>query len=71
VAQLEFSEFYRSGQAMCLRAVLASVGDRSLAEDLVAEAFTRAWMSWATGEPASRTARLGGPYRLERRNAGR
>lgn len=48
MGQLEFSEFYRSGQAMCLRAVLASVGDRSLAEDLVAEAFTRAWMSWAT-----------------------
>jgi RNA polymerase sigma-70 factor (sigma-E family) len=47
VEQLEFSEFYRSGQAACLRAVLASVGDRQLAEDLVAEAFTRAWMSWA------------------------
>lgn len=44
--QLEFHEFYRSGQAACLRAVLASVGDRQLAEDLVAEAFTRAWMSW-------------------------
>jgi RNA polymerase sigma-70 factor (ECF subfamily) len=47
VGQLEFNEFYRSGQAVCLRAVLASVGDRQLAEDLVAEAFTRAWMSWA------------------------
>jgi RNA polymerase sigma-70 factor (ECF subfamily) len=47
VEQLEFNEFYRSGQALCLRAVLASVGDRQLAEDLVAEAFTRAWMSWA------------------------
>jgi RNA polymerase sigma factor (sigma-70 family) len=29
-----------------LRAVLAVVGDRQLAEDLVSEAFTRAWMSW-------------------------
>ena len=47
VGQLEFNEFYRSGQAACLRAVVASVGDRQLAEDLVAEAFTRAWMSWA------------------------
>jgi RNA polymerase sigma-70 factor (ECF subfamily) len=26
--------------------VLACVGDRQLAEDLVAEAFTRAWMAW-------------------------
>jgi DNA-directed RNA polymerase specialized sigma24 family protein len=48
VEQLEFEEFYRSGQAVCLRAVLASVGDRQTAEDLVAEAFTRAWMSWST-----------------------
>jgi RNA polymerase sigma factor (sigma-70 family) len=46
MAQMEFTEFYRSGQTKCLRAVLASVGDRQLAEDLVAEAFTRAWMSW-------------------------
>lgn len=44
--QLEFGDFYRDGQSACLRAVLASVGDRQLAEDLVAEAFTRAWMSW-------------------------
>jgi DNA-directed RNA polymerase specialized sigma24 family protein len=46
VKQLEFEEFYRSSRDVCLRAVLASVGDRQLAEDLVAEAFTRAWMSW-------------------------
>jgi RNA polymerase sigma-70 factor (sigma-E family) len=46
VRQLEFSEFYRSDRDACLRAVLASVGDRQLAEDLVAEAFTRAWVSW-------------------------
>jgi RNA polymerase sigma factor (sigma-70 family) len=31
---------------MCLRAVLASVADQQLAEDLVAEAFARAWVSW-------------------------
>jgi len=46
VKQQEFTQFYRSDQAACLRAVLVSVGDRQLAEDLVAEAFTRAWTSW-------------------------
>ena len=44
--QLEFSEFYEVNRDVCLRAVLAGVGDRQLAEDLVAEAFTRAWTSW-------------------------
>jgi DNA-directed RNA polymerase specialized sigma24 family protein len=42
----EFTEFYTSAKDDCLRIVLVSVGDRQLAEDLVAEAFTRAWMSW-------------------------
>jgi RNA polymerase sigma-70 factor (sigma-E family) len=46
VKQREFTEFYRTNQAACLRAVLVSVGDRQLAEDLVAEAFTRAWTCW-------------------------
>ena len=46
VKQLEFQEFYRASRDVCLRAVLAGVGDRQLAEDLVAEAFTRAWGSW-------------------------
>lgn len=44
--QLEFKEFYQESRDVCLRAVLVSVGDRQLAEDLVAEAFTRAWASW-------------------------
>jgi RNA polymerase sigma-70 factor (sigma-E family) len=44
----EFTEFYTSAKDDCLRIVLVSVGDRQLAEDLVAEAFTRAWMSWRT-----------------------
>ncbi|MBD0740926.1 sigma-70 family RNA polymerase sigma factor [Streptomyces sp. CBMA152] len=44
--QLEFKEFYRDSRDACLRTVLASVGDRQLAEDLVAEAFTRAWTAW-------------------------
>jgi RNA polymerase sigma-70 factor (sigma-E family) len=42
----EFTDFYTSARDDCLRIVLVSVGDRQLAEDLVAEAFTRAWMSW-------------------------
>ena len=46
--QLEFQEFYGTSRDTCLRAVLASVGDRQLAEDLVAEAFTRAWVSWGS-----------------------
>jgi RNA polymerase sigma-70 factor (sigma-E family) len=46
VKQLEFQEFYQASRDACLRAVLAGVGDRQLAEDLVAEAFTRAWVSW-------------------------
>jgi len=42
----EFTEFYTSSRDDCLRIVLVSVGNSQLAEDLVAEAFTRAWMSW-------------------------
>lgn len=42
----EFTELYTSIRDDCLRIVLVSVGDRQLAEDLVAEAFTRAWTSW-------------------------
>ena len=50
----EFAEFYLTSQDGCLRAVYASVGDRLLAEDLVAEAFSRAWASWrkVSGHPA-------------------
>jgi DNA-directed RNA polymerase specialized sigma24 family protein len=43
---VEFAEFYRSSCDDCLRIVLLNVGDRQLAEDLVAEAYTRAWVSW-------------------------
>lgn len=42
----EFTEFYAAAKDDCLRIVLVSVADPQLAEDLVAEAFTRAWMSW-------------------------
>lgn len=41
-----FAEFYSSASDDCLRVVLAAVRDRQAAEDLVAEAFTRAWASW-------------------------
>ena len=43
---MEFAEFYESARDDCLRVVLLNVGDRQLAEDLVAEGLTRAWMSW-------------------------
>jgi RNA polymerase sigma factor (sigma-70 family) len=43
-----FAEFYEGSLDACLRAVYASVGDRELAEDLVAEAFARAWARWRT-----------------------
>jgi len=32
----------------CLLSVVVSVGDQDLAQDLVAEAFARAWASWRT-----------------------
>ncbi len=44
--QSEFTKFYQASWDACLRAVLASVGDQALAEDMVAEAFARAWTSW-------------------------
>jgi RNA polymerase sigma-70 factor (sigma-E family) len=45
---MEFADFYAEAKDDCLRAVLASTGDRHLAEDLVAEAFAKAWASWRT-----------------------
>ena len=39
--------FYDASRGPCLRAVCAVVGDRALAEDLVAEGFARAWASWS------------------------
>jgi RNA polymerase sigma-70 factor (sigma-E family) len=46
--QPDFTEFYRQSREECLRAVLASVGDLGTAQDLVDEAFARAWASWRT-----------------------
>ena len=45
---LDFAEFYRKSKDECLFTVLVSVGDRDTAQDLVAEAFARAWASWRT-----------------------
>ena len=44
----DFAEFYREAKDQCLFAVLVSVGDPDTAQDLVAEAFARAWASWST-----------------------
>ena len=44
--QSEFTRFYETSKDACLRAVIASIGNRALAEDMVAEAFARAWTSW-------------------------
>ncbi|MCU1380462.1 MAG: polymerase, sigma-24 subunit, subfamily [Acidimicrobiales bacterium] len=46
--QPEFTAFYEANRDACLRAVMVSVADPELAQDLVAEAFTRAWTSWPT-----------------------
>jgi len=46
--QLDFAEFYRSAADECLRTVLVSVGDQDTAQELVDEAFARAWASWRT-----------------------
>jgi RNA polymerase sigma-70 factor (sigma-E family) len=52
--QRDFAQFYGAAADDCLRAVLVSVGDRDRAQDLVDEAFARAYASWRTvsGHPA-------------------
>lgn len=45
---LEFREFYADSWAPCLKAVLAVQGDHQLAEDQLAEAFSRALTHWRT-----------------------
>jgi len=44
--RLDFAEFYRESKDACLFSVLVNVGDRDVAQDLVDEAFARAWASW-------------------------
>src|SRR3984893_14268705 len=45
---LDFEEFYRGSKDQCLLTVMVSVGDNDMAQDLVDEAFARAWASWRT-----------------------
>ena len=42
----EFADFFQASWEPCLKAVAASTGDMLLAEEQVAEAFARAWVSW-------------------------
>jgi RNA polymerase sigma-70 factor (ECF subfamily) len=68
--QTEFANFFQASWAPCLRAVVAVVGSQQLAEDQVAEAFAKAWVSWrkvrrhpaprAWCAPRSTPARRGG-----------
>ncbi|HEY3951769.1 MAG TPA: sigma factor [Streptosporangiaceae bacterium] len=44
--QTEFADFFQASWEPCLRAVVAVVGSPQLAEDQVAEAFAKAWVSW-------------------------
>jgi RNA polymerase sigma factor (sigma-70 family) len=44
----DFADFYRRSKDECLFTVLVSVGNRDTAQELVAEAFARAWASWRT-----------------------
>jgi RNA polymerase sigma-70 factor (ECF subfamily) len=46
-ARAEFVEFYEANKDPCLRAVGVSVADCDLAEELIGEAFARAWTGWA------------------------
>jgi len=43
---MDFADFYKASWDPCLRAVVAWNGDPRLAEDLVSEAFAKAWASW-------------------------
>jgi RNA polymerase sigma-70 factor (ECF subfamily) len=44
--QTEFADFFHASWEPCLRAVVAVAGSPQLAEDQVAEAFAKAWVSW-------------------------
>jgi RNA polymerase sigma factor (sigma-70 family) len=46
--QLDFTEFYLESKDACVFVVLVSVGDLDAAQDLVDDAFARAWASWRT-----------------------
>ncbi len=44
----DFETFYVSSKDRCYRALLATVNDVTEADDLLSEAFTRAWREWKT-----------------------
>ena len=54
--EIDFTDFYEASWAPCFRAVVATVGNAHLAEELVAEAFAKAWASWrkVSRHPAAR-----------------
>jgi RNA polymerase sigma factor (sigma-70 family) len=71
----DFAEFFEASWDPCLRAVAASTGDMTLAEDQTAEAFARAFASWpkVSSHPAPtawvvRTALNAGATWCHRRN---
>jgi len=43
----EFEAFYRGSKDACFRALLATVGSATMADDLLSEAFTRALTRWS------------------------
>lgn len=43
----DFDDFYREVRSSCLQALYVTVSDLHEAEDLLAEAFTRAFKSWS------------------------
>lgn len=45
-SQPDFERFYEAEKDRCLRAFTASTGSRELAEELIAEAFARAFARW-------------------------
>jgi RNA polymerase sigma-70 factor (sigma-E family) len=47
-AQLDFAAFYEAHWDNCMRVLLVNGCEPALAEDVVAEAFARAWASWRT-----------------------
>ena len=44
----DFTEFYRNAADECLRTVMVAAGNQDTAQELVDEAFARAWASWRT-----------------------
>ena len=45
-----FEEFYLESKDRCFRALLATVANASEADDLLAEAYTRAFANWSVGD---------------------